>query len=173
MFIARFVNTTSVGFYALATTLVSPISKLSNAMSISLFKGFTNLKRIDKRVIWFNLIWVTVCVAILTIGGKFIVVTLFSEKFLPVVPLILPLAIAGFFQGLYTPLNMFLSAHRKGKELRFTSFVEAGFNLVGNFIFIYYWGAMGAAIASAIAKAIEFVLNFYFYKKCIKETALH
>jgi O-antigen/teichoic acid export membrane protein len=169
MFIASFVNTTSVGFYSLAGTLVSPISKLSSAMSISLFKGFTKAKKIEKKVIWFNVIWLISCLAILTIGGNFIVITLFSAKYLPVVELVFPLAIAGFCQGMYTPLNMFLSAHRKGKELRYISFVEAGFNLAGNYVFIYYWGAMGAAIASAIAKGIELALNVFFYRKTVLE----
>lgn len=168
MFIASFVNTTYVGFYTLATTLVSPMSKLSSSMSISLFKDFTKAERIHNIVIMFNLAWLLFCIVFLGLLGKLIVVTLFSEKFLPMVPLILPLAIAGFFQAMYTPFNMFLAAHRKGKELRFIAFTEAIFNLIGNFILIYYYGAMGAAVASAIAKGIELALNLHFYIRAIK-----
>jgi O-antigen/teichoic acid export membrane protein len=168
MFIAGFVNTTSVGFYTLANTIVSPILKLPEAMSISLFKDLTRINRIPNIIIYFNVIWLTLCITILIIAGKFLIIALFGEKFLRVLPLVFPLAIAGFFQGMYAPLHMFLSAHRRGKELRFISFVEGGFNLVGNFAFIYYWGAMGAAIAIAIGKGIELFLNWYFYRKCIK-----
>jgi O-antigen/teichoic acid export membrane protein len=172
LFIASFVNTTSVGFYTLATTLVTPVSKLSNSMAISLFKGFTKADRIDKKVILFNFIWLLFCLGFLVIMGKFIVITLFTEKFLPMVPLIIPLAMASFFQGIYTPINLFLAAHRKGKELRFISFVEGGFNVIGNVIFIYYYGAMGAAIASAIAKGMELALNIHFYKRTLVEAGI-
>jgi len=97
--------------------------------------------------------------------GRWIIRTLFTSKFLPSVPLMLPLAIAAFFQGLYQPLTLFLAAHKKGKELRFTAFVQAGFNVVGNLVLIYLWGPLGAGIASAIAKAIELTLNVHFYRK--------
>lgn len=166
LFIASFVNTTSVGFYALSTTIVSPMVSLSTSLSVSLFKQFTNEQAgIDRKVILFNAAWLAFCLLFLLGMGKLIVVTLFSHNFLPAVPLIAPLALAGFFQGMYQPFNMFLNAKGKGKELRLTAFVEAVFNVIGNFVFIYFYGAMGAAIASAIAKGIELALNVYFYRK--------
>jgi O-antigen/teichoic acid export membrane protein len=171
LFIASFVNTTSVGFYTLATTLTSPISTLSRSLSISLFKDFTKTKKIDKKVILFNLIWLAICIMFLVVAGKVIVVTFFSGKFLPVVPLILPLALAGFFQGMYQPFNMFLNAKGKGRELKQAALVEALFNVISNLVLIYLYGAMGAAISSATAKAIELAFNIYFYKQATKEPA--
>ena len=168
LFIASFVNTTYVGFYTLASTIVSPMSTLSHSMSTSLFKSFTKAERIHRKVFLVNFFWLVFCGAFLWIAGRFIVVNLFTNKFLPVVPFILPLAIAGLFQGMYTPMHMFLAANRKGKELRMISFSEATFNVLGNFILIKLYGAMGAAIASAIAKGIELILNLYFYRRTVK-----
>jgi len=165
IFITYFVNTTQLGFYSLAMTITAPMVGLSSALSMSLFKGFVDMEKIPKKVIYYNFLWLAACVAGLTIFGKFIVVLLFTEKFLPTVPLILPLALASFFQGMYQPYNMFLGAKGKGKWLRNISMTQSIFNIVGNLIFIYYWGAMGAAIASAIATFIAYTGHNYYYHK--------
>jgi O-antigen/teichoic acid export membrane protein len=93
------------------------------------------------------------------------VVLLFTDKFLPTVPLILPLALAGLFQGMYQSYNRFLGAKEKGKWMRNISFMQSIFNVTGNFFCIYYWGAMGAAIASMIATLIAYLGHVYYYRK--------
>jgi len=60
---------------------------------------------------------------------------------------------------------MFLGAKGKGKWMRNISMTQSIFNIVGNLIFIYYWGAMGAAIASAIATFIAYSGHKYYYQK--------
>lgn len=168
IFITYFVNTTQLGFYSLAMTMTAPMVGLSRALSMSLFKGFVDMDRIPKKVIYYNFLWLAACVVGLVIFGKFIVVLLFTEKFLPVVPLILPLALAGFFQGMYQPYGMFLGAKEKGKWKRNISISQAIFNVIGNFFLIYYMGAMGAAVASAIATLIAYlghIRYYYIYKK--------
>ncbi|MCD6573136.1 MAG: polysaccharide biosynthesis C-terminal domain-containing protein, partial [Thermoplasmata archaeon] len=165
IFITYFVDTTQLGFYSLAMTITAPMVGLSQALSMSLFKGFVDMERIPKKVIYYNFLWLAACVVGLTIFGRFIVVLLFTEKFLPVVPLIFPLALASFFQGMYQPYNMFLGAKGKGKWMRNISMTQSIFNIVGNLIFIYYWGAMGAAIASAIATFIAYSSHKYYYHK--------
>jgi O-antigen/teichoic acid export membrane protein len=170
LFIAAFVDTTWVGFYNLATTLVSPMISLSTSVAASLFKDFANEKKgIDNRVVICNFIWLLSCVAFLALGGKFLIKTLFSEEFLPAVALIFPLAVAGLFQGMYQPFNMFLNAKGKGRELRFIAIVNAATNIVGNVVLIYNFGTMGAALACLIAKGGEFALNVFFYRKLMGE----
>lgn len=170
IFITYFVNTTQLGFYSLAMAITAPMVGLSTSLSMSLFKGFVNTERIPKKVIYYNFLWLAACVAVLTIFGKFIVVLLFTEKFLPTVPLIFPLALASFFQGMYQPYNMFLGAKGKGKWMRNISISQAIFNILGNFFFIYYMGTMGAAIASAIATFIAYTGHKYYYHKYLKIT---
>ena len=168
IFITYFVNTTQLGFYSLAMTITTPMVGLSSALSMSLFKGFVDMDRIPKKVIYYNFLWLAACVVGLVIFGKFIVVLLFTEEFLSTVPLILPLALACFFQGMYQPYNMFLGAKGKGKWLRNIAIIQSIINVIGNLILIYYMGAMGAAIVSAIAKGEEYALNRYYYKKYLK-----
>ena len=169
IFITFFVNTTQLGFYSLAMTIATPMTGLSRALSMSLFKGFVDADKIPKKVIYYNFVWLAACVAGLVIFGKFIVVLLFTEKFLPAVPLILPLALAGFFQGMYQPYNMFLGAKGKGKWMRNISFINMTSNTIGNLILIFYFGAIGAAIASMTACAIAFFCYRRYYKKFIGE----
>ena len=48
------------------------------------------------------------CAILLNVFGGFIIGLLLSKAFLPVVPLLLPMSIAVFFQGMYQPYNLFL-----------------------------------------------------------------
>jgi O-antigen/teichoic acid export membrane protein len=169
IFISYFVSTTWVGFYSLVLSMTAPMALLSRSLSITLFKDFAHLKRIPKKVIYYNFIWLLCCVIGLAALGKYIVVFLFSDKYISSVPLILPLALAEFFIGMYQPYNMFLAAHRKGEWLRNMAFVFAFTNLVLNFILIQLWGAMGAAIATLAACILWYILCVYYYNKLLRE----
>jgi O-antigen/teichoic acid export membrane protein len=168
IFITYFVNTTQLGFYSLAVSITSPISAFSSALSTSLFKGFTNMDRIPKKVIHYNFVLLATCVVGLTIFGKSIVVLLFTEKFLPTIPLILPLALAGFFQGMYQPYS-FLAAKGKGKWIKNVAYTEAVSNIIGNVFLIYFFGAYGAAVASAVSRFVNWIMLRYYYGRFIRE----
>lgn len=170
IFITYFVNTTQLGFYSLAMAITAPMVGLSSALSMSLFKGFVAMDRIPKKVIYYNFLWLAACVVGLTIFGKFIVVLLFTEKFLATVPLILPLALAGFFQGMYQPYNMFLVARGFAKAA-YVSVVVAPINILGNLLLIPVYGAYGAAIASAISMAAQYLWFILFYLKVTQKSS--
>jgi O-antigen/teichoic acid export membrane protein len=167
IFITIFVNTTQLGFYSLAQTITSPMSSLSQAMSTSMFRDNAHQDRIPKKVFLYNFIWLALCGLGLLILGPFLITMLFGEHFLPVKDFILPLTLAGFFQGMYQPQNMFLGSKGRGKWLRNISISQAIFNLIGNFIFIYYFGVLGAAIASMIATFISYLGHVFYYNKYI------
>ena len=168
IFISYFVNTTWVGFYSLAMVLTSPMAMLSRSLSISLFKDFAQAERIPKRVIYYNFLWLLSCVIGLTLLGKYIIVFLFSDKYVSSVPLIFPLALAGFFQGMYQPYNMFVAGHGKGKWMRDVAFLMAGINITGNVVLIPLFGAMGAACASALSMGFGLLVHYYNYLRTLK-----
>jgi len=167
--ISYFVNTVSVGFYHLALVLTSPMALLSQTLSISLFKEFASKQKIPRKVISFNFLWLLACVAGLSLLGKFIVIILFSKRYLSVVPLILPLALAGFFEGMFQPYNMFLGAHGKGEWLRNIAIVFACTVFILNLVLIQVWGAMGAAIASLTACILCYFFHVGYYNKLLRE----
>ena len=167
--ISYFVNTTQLGFYSLALLLVNPILLLSQSLAASLFKNFAREDYISRRVIVFNLAWLVSSVIVLILLSKIIVTIFFGSAFLSTVPLIIPLAIAVFFQGMYQPYNKFIVAKGKGSLVKNIAIKMAVLNLILNFPLIYYYGAMGAAIAGAISASASYILYLTGYKKILKK----
>ena len=162
-FISRFVSAASVGYYTLAILVVSPMVILSQSFASTLFKGFAQQDRVPAKVTFFNFVWLVCAALFLIFAGPFVIRLLFTERFAPVSTLMIPLAIAGIFQGLYQPYNNFLGAHGQGKYLRNIALVFAVFSIVFNFILVKYFGAMGAAVATLISNATYFILCLYCY----------
>lgn len=169
IFITYFVNTTQLGFYNLAMVITAPMHGLSRSLAVSFFRRFTEFSHVPRKMLVYNFIWLAVCVAGLTVFGRFIVTLLFTEKFLPAARLIPPLAVAAFFQGMYQPYG-FLAAKGKGKWIRNVAHAEAASNVIGNIILIYFYGAMGAAVASAISKFIHWYFLRRYYHRFLRES---
>lgn len=165
LFISYFVNTLWVGFYSLTVALTSPMVMLSSALGQSLFKGFAKERKIPKKVIMYNFLWLLGCVVGLLLIGKPIIIILFSQEFLPATTLIIPLAIAGFFQGMYQPYIQFLGAHQQGRYQRNAALFCSICSMGTNILLIPPFGAFGAAIASAISMLFTFLLNIFYYEK--------
>ena len=169
IFITYFVNTTQLGFYNLAMVITTPIHNLSRSLAISFFRRFTSYERVPRKIMIYNILWLTACVVGLALFGRFIISLLFTEKYLPAAKFLLPLSIAAFFQGLYQPYA-FLAAKGKGKWIRNVAQAEAVSNIIGNVVLIYFYGAMGAAIASAISKFLHWVLLRRYYHRFLRES---
>jgi len=168
IFISYFVNIIQLGFYSLASSITGLMAILPQSLSISLFKDFANKDKIPKKVILFNFVWLSFCTISLVLLGKFIVTFFFTDKFLPVVPLIFPLALAGFFQGMYQPYIQFLGAHEKGKYQRNAALFCSVCFLGTNILLIPPFGALGAAIARVISMGFAYFLNLFYYNKTIR-----
>jgi len=169
MFITIFVNTTELGFYSLAMTFTFPMVHFSKALSTSMFKKFVDLDIIPRKIIFYNFIWLIGCLFGLLIFGRLLIQFLYTDAFLPSLPLILPLAFAGLFQGMYQPYNMFLGAKAKGKWLRNGAFALAFFNVQFNIILIPLWGAHGAAVASALSMGVFLSIHIFYYNRYLKD----
>jgi PST family polysaccharide transporter len=166
--ITLFRDTTTLGFYTLATALVSPMALLSRSLSASLFKDFARRAEIPRSVFLANSVWLAACCAALVLAGGFLVTLLFGERYADVTPLILPLAVAGFCAGMYQPY-VFLAAKGKGVWIRRTAIVEGVVNVVGGVVLIYLYGALGAAIAAALAKFAHWQMLARYYRKYLAE----
>jgi O-antigen/teichoic acid export membrane protein/SAM-dependent methyltransferase len=171
LFLSSFAVQASVGFYSLATLMASPLVLLSQSFADSVFKRMAKQDRISPLVILINLAWLIPAALLLILLGPVLVRLLFSERYLPVVPLLIPLAIAGIFQGLYQPYNHFLGAHGQGRAMRNAGLIVTIANLVLNFSLIKYFGAMGAAVASLGANVTYFVACVWYYKRYVATLA--
>lgn len=163
IFITYFVNTTQLGFYSLGLTITGPMTVFSQSLSTIFFKNFVKSDTIPKKVIIYNLIWLLLSACGLLIVGKSIIIFLFGNDFLPTYNLILPLAVAGIFQGMYKPYISFLTAKGLAKEMKRAGIVSSVVFLGTNLLFIPSWGAYGAAIATAISTAFSLAINRYIY----------
>ena len=169
LLIAAFVDTTWLGFYYIASTMVSPMARFSTSIASSLYQGFARKTKIPSKVLIVNAVFLLVCaIGIAIIARPFISLVL-TDQYLPATNLIYILIFTALFQGLYTPVNFFLSAHGKGRESRTISFFVSIVNLASALILIPPLGAVGAALGSVIAKFCELSGNVYFYKKILSE----
>lgn len=163
MLISYFSGTTDVGFYSLAMILTNPMFIFSSSLSTSLFKEFAKKKKVPKKVVYFNFLWLLFFCAGLIIFGKWIVILLFSMKFIKVYPILIIITFANFFRGLTQPYNKFLGAKGEGKALRNTALILTICNLLGNLTLIPFWGAIGAAYASLFALMVNYFWHIYYY----------
>ena len=166
--ISYFIGTTVNGFYSLANVIASPMVMGSQALSNSLFKGFSHQTKIPNKVFIYNTIWLIISMLGLYLLADWVVSLLFGEDFKDVSTYAIGLSVAFFFQGLYQPFN-FLSAKSQGKAVRNVAITEAIINLAGNIILIPILGIAGAIYTSILAKFIHFIGKIYYYKKYLKD----
>jgi len=170
LLIAGYVDVTWLGFYSIASTMVSPMVRFSTSLSTSVYRSLTQKDRLDPKLLLVNAAFlVTSAICIAAIARPFIALVL-TEKFLPSVGLVYILLVTAFFQGMYQPINAFLCAHGKGRELRSISFFVTVVNLGVAVALIPRMGAYGAAIGSSLAKFCEFLGNVYFYRQVVSKS---
>lgn len=173
IFLAIFSTPAAVGYYSLAYATAQPLSLLSRSVSFSMFRDFATSPTIPPRVLRFNLLWLVATTTLLTVGGYLLLVPIFTSAYAPAKTLVPVLALAVAFQGLYEPYNKFLVARGEGDRIRRITLSTAAVNLLVNLIFIYYYGAIGAAFASLFSMVVTFALYYIEYHKYISPAIHH
>jgi O-antigen/teichoic acid export membrane protein len=93
----------------------------------------------------------------------------FGDGYARAADLVVPLGVAAALRGVTTIYNSYLSGAGRGRELQATGLILAGSNLLLNFALIPPYGAMGAAVASLVALAVNLVAHVYFYRRSSPE----
>jgi O-antigen/teichoic acid export membrane protein len=171
LILSHFVNVTAVGYYRLATLVLTPMITFSRSLSTTLFSKFTDAKKISFRVFAANGAWLLSCLGGVVVLGRPIVHVVFGAKYDRVADLLPLVAIACLSGGLAQPLNKFLGAQGKGRYLRTIALVVSGCSLVLNFTLIPYFGVMGACYGGALTMSVNLVLHFYFYRRTVNSLA--
>lgn len=169
LLIPYFVNTLWLGYYAIIVLLTSLLSMPPQALMTSMFKSLATRKKIPKKAFMYTISWLIISSLILILLGKYIILYVFSEEFLPALILLIPLIIAVIFQSVNKLYNHFIEAHQKGNYKRNADVTGAIASVVFISLLTPFFGALGAAIASAIAMFITLVVNRYYYQKIINE----
>lgn len=166
--ISYYLDNTNVGFYNLANTIAVPLSMVPQAVGTAFFKDFANLKKIPDKVVYSTIGISVAAFAAFVLVIKYVVVLLYSEEFLPVVPLVYIISFSYLIQGFFLVLNRFLSAHGVGKELRDASFARGLINTIGFVVLTKLYGTVGASITLVLANVIYFLYLLVKYRQAVR-----
>ena len=166
--IGYYVDNTNVGFFYLAITASMPLAMIPNTAGITFFKDFANMDQIPKKVLGFTILIAMLALALFILIIKPLVILLYTEEYIAVVPLAYLIAIGSTFHGLADFYNRFLSAQGQGKQLRNSNFIIGAVNIIGYIGLVYFFGVQGASITKLISGIIYagiMLLYYYRYKK--------
>ncbi len=169
LLIAGYVDTTWLGFYSIASTMVSPMVSFSTSLSNSVYRSLATKDRIDRKVFLANGAFLLASGVFTALCARPLIAAVLTPSFLPATGLVYILIFTAFFQGMYQPINAFLGSHGRGRESRSISFFVCVVNLGVAVALIPRMGAHGAALGSALAKLCELLGNIYFYRKVTRE----
>ena len=160
LMIGYFMNETEVGYYAVATLFLQGVTLLPQAIqavttpTIAVYyrKGdFHNIRKLLKNAM-FKTSAVILCISlILTIFGKFLIIFLFTEEFLPAYLPMLILLVGYFIHSVYASIGGCLSSVGKVHILFKIDMICAGLNLLLNLVLIPRFGLIGAASATSLS----------------------
>jgi O-antigen/teichoic acid export membrane protein len=168
--ISYFLDNINVGFYSLAQTITTPLAMIPGIVGTAFFKEFTNIDKIPKKVTITTVI-MTICALVLFLlfAGK-IVKILYTNTYSQVLSLSYLISLGSVLYGFGDYLNRFVGAKGNGKAIRNSNIAIGSSNIIGNILFVYIFGAMGAAITKIISGLIYVSMMIYSYKKIIKST---
>ena len=164
--IGYLIDTTSVGIYAVAFTIVSLLS-IAPELFMQMFlpviiKEYSDnnldvITQISKQVSkWIGLINIPIF-TLIVVFPETIITLLFGEQYLGATESLQILAISGFlssFSGINTSL---LSMKGKSKSILVTLFIASIINLILNFLLVSSYGINGAAMATTFIWFINLI----------------
>ena len=111
--------------------------------------------------------------ATMFIGGPVIVKMLFGNNYLDCVPIFRLLSVSYFFSGTFRILSgNLLVTQRKLKFNLMVAIFACSVNVIADYFFVSWWGAIGAAIATCSVVLITSIMNttylVYIFKKNAK-----
>jgi O-antigen/teichoic acid export membrane protein len=161
--VALFLNATQVSYYALAFSLVTPVTLGSQSLGWISYKRFARETSIPRRLFAANAAWLGASACAVYVIVLVVINTVLSD-YSAVESILLPaLATATLMGALQLP-NWFLMAQGRGRTLRDLNLTFAVVNIVLNFTLIPIAGIKGAAYASLAAAVTSFGLHILRYR---------
>ncbi len=154
--LAYFHDNLSVGFFSLAMTLAFPLRFIPASIGVTLFRKFAGEESILPSVAWVTIVTAVlsfICFLIILDWGFPIV---YTDRYLPALPLCKILAGSAILQGIGGFYNNFLCARGFGKAARNASIAQGIANLLGFGTLVVFYGASGAALTLLLSGGIYF-----------------
>lgn len=166
--LAYFYDTSLVGMFALAVTLTMPLTMIPNAISTTFFKQFASLQRIPRKVTV-----AAVAISLITLLGfliaiREIILFLYTDKFIDVVPLAYICAVAAVLHGIGDVYNRYLLVHGEAKMLRLNAIHLGMVSTLGYIFLVMWWGAIGAAVTKLFVDSVYLMVMLLGYMKFVR-----
>ncbi|MFC2113427.1 oligosaccharide flippase family protein, partial [Bacteroidota bacterium] len=163
--IGYFIDNTNVGFFALAITASTPLAMIPNSIGTTFFRDFTSMDRIPSKVFIITILISLATFAVFVLVIKQLVIFLYTDEYLAVVPLAYFVSTGSVLHGLGDFFNRFLSAHGKGKELRNSNIILGITNMIGYVLLTWLIGVQGAAITKFLAGLLYVLIMAWYYQR--------
>jgi O-antigen/teichoic acid export membrane protein len=169
--IGYFVDNTNVAFFAIAQSISQPLLMLPAAIGTVYFRQFARSKFIPRKV---TAVAYAASAAILIMALSlidFVIVTLYTEEFLPSIWLARWMICGAILQGLGSIYNRFLGAQGEGRALRTAAFAQGFVNIIGYLGLVYLLGAEGAAYTRFASGLVYFIALYLLYRRFLVRRA--
>ncbi len=93
---------------------------------------------------------------------------LYSKEFFEAWKFVPPLLLSVVFNAMALFIGSIFTAVKDTKTLSISTIIGAAVNAVCNFIFVYYWGAYGAALATMLGYAVVLIMRHIILRKHIR-----
>jgi O-antigen/teichoic acid export membrane protein len=160
----------NVGYFSLALTITAPLMMIPSVVGTAMFKQFANCNVMPKKATYSTLAASIVTLAAFLFMIKPVVIFLYTDKFIDVVPLTYIVAIAQIMHGYGNYYNKFLGAKGFGKELRNGAILVGLSNLIGFSTLVPYFGATGAAFTKLSSGLVFVGVMYAYYRKYLKKS---
>ena len=176
LLIGHFMDETEVGYYAVAVVLIQGIILVPSAIqrvttpAIASYHGkneYENIRKLIKKNLAKTFLITIFFSSVLAIFGKFLIVFLFTEEFLPAYTPLLILLIGYTIYAPIVSIGGALSSIGKVDVIFRISTLCALINIALNIIFIPKFGIIGAAIATSLSLSIAVVIDLAFLRRYI------
>ncbi|MFC5050698.1 flippase [Rubritalea spongiae] len=171
LMIGYFMKTQDVGFYAVASALVSAAYFVPTALAKTMSKKVYQVLAANSEdgflssvFTLFSLFGVVIGAGLMSVAPFFIPVV-YGDEYLASVTILMILALGVPAVALGLARSLYLVHHGEYRFILFTSVLGLVCNFVLNWIFIPLYGITGAAIASVVSYYVSAVGASFFFKK--------
>lgn len=174
LLIGYFMNETEVGYYSVAIIFMMGITILPQSVqrivtpSIATYYGkrdFGNIRKLIKSTAIKTFTIIVFISAFLALFGKFMIVSIFTDEFVPAHTPMLVLLIGYSIFAVFIPIGGCLASIGKVQILYWIGAMSAILNILLNITLIPQFGIVGAAGATSISLIFIRITNLYFIIK--------
>lgn len=165
--IAYFINNKTVGFFALAITISSPLMVIPTVVGIINFKSFATAKKIDNKVLGLTLLVTIVCYLCFYILVKPIVELFYGKEFLTIIYYSRVIAIGCIMHGFGDLFNRFIFAKGEGTLIRNGAVLVGIFNILGYYFLTKEIGVNGAIGTKVFSGFLYLIMMLWGYKSSL------